>query len=114
MNDKRFVDAALKLDPSTMLKLATRDQCACSAGAAAAAVAVAKKLGANKAHLVDYYTSYDIIPRDSFVGYMGAVLEGRDLEVKFERRKALGHKDSVFRLAPFRVLTVFPHPLGLP
>jgi hypothetical protein len=76
VNDKEFVDAALKLDPSTMLKLATRDQCACSAGAAAAAVAVAKKLGANKAHLVDYYTSYDIIPRDSFVGYMGAVLEG--------------------------------------
>jgi len=76
VNDKEFVDAALKLDASTLLKLAARDQCACSAGAAAAAIVAAKKLGANKAHLVDYYTSYDIMPGDSFVGYMGAVLEG--------------------------------------
>jgi AmmeMemoRadiSam system protein B len=76
VNDKEIVDAALKLDASTMLKLAARDLCACSAGGAAAAVTVAKKLGANKAHLVDYYTSYDIMPGDSFVGYMGAVLEG--------------------------------------
>lgn len=76
VNDKEFVDAALKLDTATMLQLAARDQCACSPGAAAAAIAAAKKLGANKAHLVGYYNSYDIMPGDSFVGYMGAVLEG--------------------------------------
>jgi len=76
VNDKEFVDAALKLDAAAMLKLAGRDQCACSAGGAAAAVAAAKKLGAAKALLVDYYTSYDIMAGDSFVGYAGIVLTG--------------------------------------
>jgi AmmeMemoRadiSam system protein B len=76
VNDKEFVDAALKLDGTAMLKLAARDQCACSAGGAAAAVTAAKKLGATKAHLVDYYTSYDIMPGDSFVGYAGIIWEG--------------------------------------
>jgi hypothetical protein len=28
------------------------------------------------AALIDYYTSYDIMPGDSFVGYAGIVLEG--------------------------------------
>jgi hypothetical protein len=37
-------------------------------------VAAAKKLGATKALLVDYYTSYDIMPGDSFVPYMITVL----------------------------------------
>ena len=74
VNDKEFVDAALKLDGAALLQLAARDQCACSAGGAAAAVAAAKKLGATKALLVDYYTSYDVMPGDSFVGYAGLVL----------------------------------------
>lgn len=76
VNDKKFVDLALKLDGAGMLQAATLDQSACSAGGAVAAVAAAKKLGAAKVRLVDYYTSYDIMPGDSFVGYMGAVLEG--------------------------------------
>ena len=38
-----------------------------------AAIAAAQKLGANKAIFVDYYTSFDIMPGDSFVGYGGAV-----------------------------------------
>jgi AmmeMemoRadiSam system protein B len=41
-----------------------------------AAVAAARKLGAQKARLNDYYTSYDVMPGDSFVGYAGIVLEG--------------------------------------
>jgi AmmeMemoRadiSam system protein B len=40
-----------------------------------AAVAAAKANGARKAKLVDYYTSYDIMPGDSFVGYAGIILE---------------------------------------
>jgi AmmeMemoRadiSam system protein B len=76
VNDKKFVDLALKLDGPGMLQDAAQHQSACSAGGAAAAVAAAKKLGATKAHLVDYYTSYDIMPGDSFVGYAGIVLEG--------------------------------------
>ena len=41
-----------------------------------AAVAAAKANGAHKAALMDYYTSYDVMPGDSFVGYAGIVLEG--------------------------------------
>jgi len=76
VNDKKFVDLALKLDSRGMLQAAAQDQSACSAGGAVAAVAAAKKLGAVKARLIDYYTSYDIMPGDSFVGYAGIVLEG--------------------------------------
>ncbi|MFZ5452560.1 MAG: AmmeMemoRadiSam system protein B [Thermodesulfobacteriota bacterium] len=76
VNDKRFMDLALKMDGPGLLKAAAEDQSACSAGGAAAAITAAKKLGAAKALLVDYYTSYDIMPGDSFVGYMGVVLEG--------------------------------------
>ena len=76
VNDKKVVDLALKLDGEGMLKAAVQDKSACSAGGAVAAIAAAKKLGATKTHLVDYYTSYDVMPNDSFVGYMGVVLAG--------------------------------------
>jgi AmmeMemoRadiSam system protein B len=76
VNDKKFIDEALKLDGAGMLKTAAEDQSACSAGGAVAAVATAKADGAHKGALVDYYTSYDIMPNESFVGYAGIVLEG--------------------------------------
>ena len=76
VNDKKFIDQALKLDGPGMLKTAQQDQSACSAGGAVAAVAAAKAEGAHKAALIDYYTSYDVMPSDSFVGYAGIVLEG--------------------------------------
>jgi AmmeMemoRadiSam system protein B len=76
VNDKKFVDLALKMDANGMLQAAAQDMSACSAGGAVAAVAAAKKLGAAKANLVDYYTSYDVMPGDSFVGYAGILLEG--------------------------------------
>lgn len=76
VNDKRFIDEALKLNGPGMLQAAAQDQSACSAGGAAAAMAGAKKLGATKARLVDYYTSYDVMPSDSFVGYAGIILTG--------------------------------------
>lgn len=76
VNDKKFIDAALKLDGAEMLKTAAANQNACSPGGAVTAVAAAKAEGAHKAALVDYYTSYDIMPGDSFVGYAGIVLEG--------------------------------------
>ena len=73
VNDKRFMDAVLKLDALGAVSAANQDQSSCSAGAPAAAIAAAQKLGANKAIFVDYYTSFDIMPGDSFVGYGGAV-----------------------------------------
>lgn len=76
INDKHFIDQALALNAKGVLEAAARDQSSCSPGAVAAAISAAKALGASQARLVDYYTSYDIRPGDSFVGYAGIVLTG--------------------------------------
>jgi AmmeMemoRadiSam system protein B len=76
VNDKRFMDAVLQLDAMGAVNAANQDQSSCSAGAPAAAIAAAQKMGAAKALLVDYYTSYDVMPGDSFVGYGGVVWAG--------------------------------------
>lgn len=72
-NDKGFIDRALKMDAEALLEHAMRNESACSTGAAAAAIATCKALGAKKGLLIDYYTSYDILPDESFVGYAGIV-----------------------------------------
>jgi len=72
-NDKGFIDRALSMDAEGLLKHAIENDSACSAGAAVAAVATCKTLGSQKGVLLDYYTSYDIMPDDSFVGYAGIV-----------------------------------------
>lgn len=76
VNDKRFMDAVLELDARGAVTAANQDQSSCSAGAPAAAIAGAQKMGATRAILVDYYTSFDVMPGDSFVGYGGAVWAG--------------------------------------
>ncbi|MFP3867590.1 MAG: AmmeMemoRadiSam system protein B [Desulfobacteraceae bacterium] len=76
VNDKYFIDQALALNAEGVLQAAARDNSSCSAGAVAAAITAAQALGATQARLVDYYTSYDIRPGDSFVGYAGIVLTG--------------------------------------
>jgi AmmeMemoRadiSam system protein B len=70
-NDKGFIDRALRMDSEGLLKHALENDSACSAGAAISAIATSKALGAEKGILLDYYTSYDIMPDDSFVGYAG-------------------------------------------
>jgi AmmeMemoRadiSam system protein B len=72
-NDKGFIDRALRMDIEGLLTHAEENDSACSAGAAASAVATCKMLGAKKGILLDYYTSYEIMPDDSFVGYGGIV-----------------------------------------
>jgi AmmeMemoRadiSam system protein B len=72
-NDRGFIDHALKMDAAGLLNHAEKNNSACSAGAAASAIATCKTLGAEKGTLIDYYTSYDIMPDDSFVGYAGIV-----------------------------------------
>jgi hypothetical protein len=72
-NDKGFIDRALSMDAEGLLKHAIENDSACSAGAAMAAVATCKALGSQKGVLLDYYTSYDIMRDDSFVGYAGIV-----------------------------------------
>jgi AmmeMemoRadiSam system protein B len=72
-NDKGFIDCALRMNAKDLIKHANENDSACSAGAAASAIATCKALGAEKGHLVDYYTSYDIMPDESFVGYAGII-----------------------------------------
>jgi AmmeMemoRadiSam system protein B len=71
VNDKGFIDRALRMDAEGLLKHAIENDSACSAGAAVSAMATCKALGAEKGELLDYYTSYDIMPDSSFVGYAG-------------------------------------------
>jgi AmmeMemoRadiSam system protein B len=68
-NDKGFIDRALKMDTEGLLEHAEENDSACSPGAAASAIATCKALGAKKGVLLDHYTSYEILPDNSFVGY---------------------------------------------
>ena len=73
VNDRGFVVEALRMDAEALLKNAEEHDSACSAGAAAAALTTCKALGAEKGTLLDYFTSYDVMPDASFVGYAGIV-----------------------------------------
>lgn len=72
-NDKAFIDMALNMDTRGLLNHALKNKSACSAGAAAAVIAACRLSGANQGSLIKYYTSADIHPGDSFVGYAGIV-----------------------------------------
>jgi len=72
-NDKGFIDHALRMDMEGLLRHAEENSSACSAGAAASAIATCSVLGSEKGFLIDYYTSYDILPDQSFVGYAGII-----------------------------------------
>ncbi len=73
VNDGRIVKAALDMDSDNVLKYAKENRAACSSGGIAAAIEFARKEGIAKGELLDYYTSCDIYPGDSFVGYAGIV-----------------------------------------
>jgi hypothetical protein len=72
-NDRRMVEAMLRLDPDAVIQEALRHHNACCAGAAAAAIETGRRLGADSAHLLAYTTSYEKSPGPSFVGYAGIV-----------------------------------------
>lgn len=61
VNDKMFIDLALKLDPRAMLTSAAENCNACGAGAAAAAVAAAKKLGKTEGLLLAQTNSNEVM-----------------------------------------------------
>ncbi len=79
VNDRRFIDLALKLEAKAMLASAAENCNACGAGAAAAAVAVAKRLGRTKGLLLAHTNSNDVMLREmgstslDSVGYAGIV-----------------------------------------
>jgi len=63
VNDQKFIDLALKLEPQSLLTSAAENCNACGAGAAAAAVAAAKKLGKTKGLLLAHTNSNDVMRR---------------------------------------------------
>jgi hypothetical protein len=74
VNDRDFIRAMEDEDTKEILRLGTEKKSACSAGAAAGTAAYAEALGFPGKSL-EYGTSCDTHPSESFVGY-GAVLYG--------------------------------------
>jgi AmmeMemoRadiSam system protein B len=73
VNDRRFTEALLSMDEAGALERAVEERSACSAGGAVAAMAFARNAGAAQGELLDYRTSRDINPSESFVGYAAVV-----------------------------------------
>lgn len=63
VNDRKFIDLALKLEPERLLASAAENCNACGGGAAAAAIAAAKKLGKTKGLLLAHTNSNDVMLR---------------------------------------------------
>jgi len=61
VNDRKFIDLALKMEPQAMLKSAAENYNACGAGAAAATVAAAKSLGKTKGLLLAHTNSNEVM-----------------------------------------------------
>ena len=70
-NDREIVERTLAMDAAGALSSADERNNCCSSGAVAAAISTAAALGADRATLLDYYTSYDVQPGRNVVGYMG-------------------------------------------
>jgi AmmeMemoRadiSam system protein B len=64
VNDRKFIDLALKMAPDGMLVEAAENGNACGPGAAAATVAAAKKLGRTRGLLLAYTNSNEVMQRE--------------------------------------------------
>jgi AmmeMemoRadiSam system protein B len=79
VNDKKFIDLALKLKPEDLLADAAKNGNACGPGAAAATVAAAKKLGSQRGLLLVLTSSNEVMlhkmgtTSDDAVGYAAIV-----------------------------------------
>ncbi|MFH0822138.1 MAG: AmmeMemoRadiSam system protein B [Pseudomonadota bacterium] len=72
-NDRSLIDKALELDVTGLLADADKRRNTCSAGPIASVAASTAKLGVTRGRLLDYYTSYDVMPNSSFVGYAAII-----------------------------------------
>ena len=61
VNDRKFIDLALKMEPQQLLTDAAENCNACGAGAAAAAIAAAKALGKTQGTLLAHTTSNEVM-----------------------------------------------------
>ncbi|MEW6139932.1 MAG: AmmeMemoRadiSam system protein B [Thermodesulfobacteriota bacterium] len=72
-NDKALIDKALAMDAQGVLEDARNRHNSCSPGPIAAVIASVDRHGVENGRLLEYYTSYDVIPGSSFVGYAAIV-----------------------------------------
>ncbi|MGC8908097.1 MAG: AmmeMemoRadiSam system protein B [Desulfomonilaceae bacterium] len=72
-NDRSLIEKALQMDAAGVLQDARSRHNTCSPGPIASVIASALELGVTQGRLVEYYTSYDVMPSSSFVGYAGIV-----------------------------------------
>ncbi len=72
-NDRALIDKALAMDAEGVIRDSEIRQNTCSAGPIASVVAAARNAGIEKGTLLDYYTSFDVIPNSSFVGYAALI-----------------------------------------
>ncbi len=72
-NDANAVKALISMDAEQIIKNGNLKQNMCCAGAAAATATICKELGSTKGVKVEYASSYNKSPGDSFVGYTGVL-----------------------------------------
>lgn len=75
-NDRKMIELILSMKSGAILKEAELNRNACGPGALAATVSAATSMGAGNGHLIEYTTSYDVMPEGDFrmaVGYAGIV-----------------------------------------
>ncbi|MBI9088523.1 MAG: AmmeMemoRadiSam system protein B [Desulfobacterium sp.] len=74
-NDPKAVKAMVSMDADAILAQGRENHNLCCAGAAAAAATASQAMGAERGIKLDYATSYEKSPGDSFVGYSGILFE---------------------------------------
>lgn len=72
-NDRVLIEKAVNMEALQLVKEAPIRQNTCSAGPIASVIAIAGLYGVGRGTLLEYYTSYDVMPGSSFVGYASIV-----------------------------------------
>jgi hypothetical protein len=72
-NDRSLINKALAMNAQALLKDAQSKQNTCSAGPIASVIASMSRHSVPCGKLLEYYTSYDIMPDASFVGYAAII-----------------------------------------
>jgi len=72
-NDRSLIETALAMDAHGVLREAPNKQNTCSPGPVASVIASMSVTRCEKGTLLDYYTSYEVVPGSSFVGYASIV-----------------------------------------
>mgnify|MGYP006277012317 CR=1 FL=1 len=78
VNDAGLIARLEQNDAAGLVSYALKNSAACSPGAVAAAVEFARLTGLSGPEIVEYRTSNDVLPGDSFVGYLAAAYSRPD------------------------------------